>query len=63
LQYKYNQIISKQLSFDATTSGALSVRGGAEAAASTSKAPFDIGLLIYFALWYLGNYYVSLLAK
>ena len=35
---------------------ALEVRGGAAAKAGG----FDLGLIIYFGLWYLGNYYVSL---
>ena len=34
------------------------VRGGAKAAAKSSGG-VDVALLIYFALWYLGNYYVS----
>uniref|UniRef100_A0A7S3PD88 Sugar phosphate transporter domain-containing protein n=1 Tax=Amphora coffeiformis TaxID=265554 RepID=A0A7S3PD88_9STRA len=33
-------------------------RGGAEA-----KAGFDFGLMIYFALWYLGNYYYNITNK
>jgi hypothetical protein len=38
----------------------MEVRGGAAAAAAATKAPLDVGLIIYFALWYLGNYFVSL---
>lgn len=34
-------------------------RGGAE----SKGAPLDIGLLIYFALWYLGNYYYNITNK
>ena len=34
------------------------VRGGAAAVAKSGG--IDFGLMIYFALWYLGNYYVSL---
>lgn len=36
---------------------AKAVRGGA------SKAPVDVGLLIYFVLWYLGNYYYNITNK
>lgn len=36
---------------------ATAVRGGA------SKAPLDIGLLLYFGLWYLGNYYYNITNK
>jgi len=39
------------------TADAKSVRGG------SSKGPLDIGLLIYFALWYLGNYYYNITNK
>ena len=39
----------------------LDIRGGAEAAAESKSGGIDVGLLIYFALWYLGNYYVSIL--
>jgi hypothetical protein len=39
----------------ATSEGdGLKARGGA-----VSLKNIDFGLLIYFALWYLGNYYVS----
>ena len=38
------------------------VRGGAKAAA-TSSGGVDIGLIIYFALWYLGNYYYNITNK
>ncbi|KAL7557477.1 hypothetical protein ACA910_002370 [Epithemia clementina (nom. ined.)] len=41
-------------------SEASEVRGGAAPAA---KAPIDIGLLIYFGLWYLGNYYYNITNK
>ena len=37
---------------------AIEARGGA-AAASTKGAPIDIGLILYFVFWYVGNYYVS----
>ena len=37
---------------ESSSSEALKVRGG-------SSGGIDVGLLIYFALWYLGNYYVS----
>jgi hypothetical protein len=40
-------------------SDAISVRGGGEAAAAPAKGGVDVGLSIYFFLWYLGNYYVS----
>lgn len=39
---------------------ALSVRGGAAAVETPEKSGVDFGLLAYFALWYMGNYYVSL---
>jgi len=35
----------------------------AEAAAGTKKGGIDIALLIYFALWYLGNYYYNITNK
>lgn len=38
---------------------AMEVRGGAAAPAAEKGAPIDIGLIIFFGLWYLGNYYVS----
>jgi hypothetical protein len=40
----------------------LAVRGGASDAAAVAapkKGGFDLGLITYFGLWYLGNYYVS----
>ena len=37
-------------------SDALKARGGDS---GSSGFPVDVGLLAYFALWYLGNYYVS----
>jgi len=40
--------------------GAAEIRGGAVAAKS---APLDIGLIIYFGLWYLGNYYYNITNK
>lgn len=42
----------------AAGSEALESRGGA-AATTESSGGIDVGLLIYFALWYVGNYYVS----
>mmetsp|Transcript_66344 Transcript_66344/g.191512 ORF Transcript_66344/g.191512 Transcript_66344/m.191512 type:complete len:391 (-) Transcript_66344:100-1272(-) len=42
--------------------GAAEIRGGA-AAAEKSGPGIDIGLLIYFALWYLGNYYYNITNK
>lgn len=41
-----------------SSEAALSVRGGASDAAA-AKGGIDVGLLAYFGLWYLGNYYVS----
>jgi solute carrier family 35 protein E1 len=38
-------------------SDAVSARGGA------AKAPIDFGLIAYFALWYLGNYYYNITNK
>jgi len=35
----------------------------AEAAAGTKKGGIDIALLVYFALWYLGNYYYNITNK
>lgn len=45
----------------AEATDASSPRGGA--AASAVKSSLDIGLLIYFALWYLGNYYYNITNK
>jgi hypothetical protein len=54
-QKSYLVVLSQALNDAAEgAADAKAVRGGA------SKAPIDIGLLLYFALWYLGNYYVSL---
>jgi hypothetical protein len=41
------------------TSDALEVSGGAKAEPAPAKGGVDVGLTAYFALWYLGNYYVS----
>ena len=41
-------------------SDAMSIRGGAADAAPAEKSGPDLGLIAYFALWYLGNYYVSM---
>jgi len=43
-------------------SDALAVRGGASDAAPAKAGP-DIGLIAYFALWYLGNYYYNITNK
>jgi hypothetical protein len=50
---------------EAAASGdaALSVRGGASDAAAPAKGGLDFGLIAYFALWYLGNYYVRTIAN
>lgn len=42
-------------------SNPVNIRGGstATAKATQSGGGLDIGLMVYFALWYLGNYYVS----
>jgi hypothetical protein len=42
----------------ADASNALSVRGGASTAPAKAGG-VDFGLVVYFALWYLGNYYVG----
>lgn len=44
-------------------SDAMAVRGGAKAAAAESKSGPDLGLIAYFALWYLGNYYYNITNK
>lgn len=45
-------------------SEALAVRGGAsDKAAAPAKAGPDVGLIAYFALWYLGNYYYNITNK
>ncbi|CAJ1946004.1 unnamed protein product [Cylindrotheca closterium] len=41
---------------------AMEVRGGA-AEVAKKGAPIDFGLIIYFALWYLGNYYYNITNK
>jgi len=43
-------------------SDAMSIRGGAADAAPAKKGP-DLGLIAYFALWYLGNYYYNITNK
>jgi solute carrier family 35 protein E1 len=43
-------------------SGALDVRGGA-AEVEKSGGGFDIGLIVYFLLWYVGNYYYNISNK
>jgi len=45
---------------NAAASGALEVRGGSDA---TKSGGIDFGLLIYFGLWYLGNYYYNITNK
>jgi len=47
----------------ADASDALSVRGGASDAAPAKTGGIDIGLMAYFALWYLGNYYYNITNK
>ena len=49
-------LTTKLKALTAEGADAISVRGGAE----EKKGGLDIGLIVYFALWYLGNYYVSL---
>lgn len=44
----------------ALASAATDAPRGGDAA---TKAPLDIGLMIYFALWYLGNYYYNITNK
>mmetsp|Transcript_50792 Transcript_50792/g.122469 ORF Transcript_50792/g.122469 Transcript_50792/m.122469 type:complete len:401 (-) Transcript_50792:306-1508(-) len=49
---------------DASGADALAVRGGATATTDTpEKGGVDFGLLAYFALWYLGNYYYNITNK
>jgi solute carrier family 35 protein E1 len=43
-------------------SDVLAVRGGAADAAPAKSGP-DLGLIAYFALWYLGNYYYNITNK
>jgi hypothetical protein len=44
---------------EASADATLSVRGGASASSASAKtSSIDLGLISYFALWYLGNYYV-----
>jgi len=43
-------------------SDAMAIRGGAADAAPAKAGP-DIGLIAYFALWYLGNYYYNITNK
>jgi len=50
------------VSLGETASESLESRGGA-AAAETSSGGIDFGLLIYFALWYVGNYYYNITNK
>lgn len=33
---------------------------GDDSAPTETKSGFDIGLLVYFGLWYLGNYYYNI---
>ena len=40
----------------------MEARGGA-AAATTKGLGLDIGLILYFVFWYVGNYYVSTIAR
>ncbi|KAG7354621.1 triose-phosphate transporter family protein [Nitzschia inconspicua] len=47
----------------ADASDALSVRGGAAASAPAKSGGIDFGLMAYFALWYLGNYYYNITNK
>ena len=41
----------------------MAIRGGAKNAAPAKKGGLDIGLIAYFALWYLGNYYYNITNK
>ena len=41
---------------------AIEARGGA-AAATTKGLGVDIGLILYFLFWYVGNYYVRTMSK
>lgn len=55
-----NRISSTVVLSDA--SDAMAIRGGA-ADAAPAKAKPDFGLIAYFALWYLGNYYYNITNK
>jgi solute carrier family 35 protein E1 len=55
-----NRISSTVVLSDA--SDAMSIRGGAKDAAPAKEGP-DLGLIAYFALWYLGNYYYNITNK
>ena len=48
-----SQALNNVAEASSSSNEGLKVRGGADAGG------VDIGLLLYFALWYLGNYYVS----
>jgi solute carrier family 35 protein E1 len=56
-----NRISSLTLAAEA--SDGLSVRGGASAAEVEKKGGIDFGLIIFFFLWYLGNYYYNITNK
>jgi solute carrier family 35 protein E1 len=45
---------------DSISSDALEVRGGET---SSKGLPVDVGLMAYFAMWYLGNYYYNITNK
>ncbi|CAB9529555.1 Triose phosphate/phosphate translocator, chloroplastic [Seminavis robusta] len=45
---------------ESSAANALETRGGDDA---KSGSPVDLGLLAYFALWYLGNYYYNITNK
>jgi len=47
----------------ALSDAAVSIRGGASDAAEAKKGGLDLGLMAYFALWYLGNYYYNITNK
>mmetsp|Transcript_16539 Transcript_16539/g.25011 ORF Transcript_16539/g.25011 Transcript_16539/m.25011 type:complete len:247 (+) Transcript_16539:153-893(+) len=57
-----NRLNTVSLGETAAGSEALESRGGA-AAATESSGGIDVGLLIYFALWYVGNYYYNITNK
>jgi len=44
-------------------SDAIAVRGGAADAAPAEAGGLDLGLIAYFVLWYLGNYYYNITNK
>ena len=62
LDFEYRLSSQPQLQALKDASDAIAVRGGASDAAP-AKSGVDLGLIAYFALWYLGNYYYNITNK